>query len=125
MIDEVDELFGQTGDTARVRTGAVLATLALGMILIGAGMLLSVVPGVLVVLVARAMVDKEAERLRNGFLPSDAAASVRGLRVASTLVLFLAVIAVFIQGWMVWSGVYEWWIYKLLDMVGWLHGLPD
>ncbi len=125
MIDEVDELFGRSGDAARVRVGPVIAVLTFGMILITAGLAISVVPGVIVVLVARTMVDKEAERLRNGFLPADSGASVRGLRIASTIVLLLAAIALFIQGWMVWSGLYEWWIYRLLDMVGWLHGLPD
>lgn len=125
MIDEVDELFGRSGDAATVRVGPVLSVLALGMVLITAGMAVSVVPGVIVVLVARAMVDKEGERLRNGFLPADSSATVRSLRIASTVVLVLATLALFLQGWMVWSGWYEWWIYRLLDMGGLLHGLPD
>lgn len=125
MIDEVDELFGRTGVAASVRVGSVLAVTVLGLALTTVGLAVTVVPGVIVVLFARGMVEKESERVRNGFLPADAARTVRGLRVMSTLALLLTVGALFLQGWMVWSGVYEWWIYRLLDMLGLLHGLPD
>lgn len=125
MIDEVGELFGQSGDAARPRVGSVVGALAVGLVLLGVGLATTVVPGVLVVLAARAMVDKEAERVRNGFLPADAAVTVRRLRALATLSLLVCTGAVFLQGWMVWSGLYTSWMYTLLSLLGVLHGVPD
>lgn len=124
MIDEVGELFGQSGDAAQVRVTPILLTLAAGLTLIGLGMLLTVVPGVLALLAARAGVDKEQDRLRNGFLPADAARTVRALSVVSTLALAVGVVAMGFQLWMVWTGRFTMWINTLLYLTGILQVTP-
>lgn len=124
MIDEVAELFGASGDAAQPRVGTFAILCVLGLTLLGVGMLLTVLPGVMLLLAARAVVETESARLRNGFLAESDARTIRRMRWLSTTALLFAVAAMSLQAWLVSDGVYENLIHALLDAAGLLHGLP-
>lgn len=104
--EEVGELFGESGTSARPRTGLVIAVLVTGLTLTVLGMVCTAVPGGIVTLISWAMVEREIDRVDSGFLPLQhrpALVAVRG----SVYVGLLIVLALFVvQGVLLCNGTY-------------------
>jgi hypothetical protein len=115
---QLDELFGEGEGTPVPRTGRVNLLLAVGLVLAAAGLACSSAPGGLLVLAAYAVSETDARRVENGYLPADAAATVKRTQqhVFAGIVVVLALFAV--QAALLCGGVYDVLWGELLMWVG-------
>lgn len=118
---ELDELFGEREDAPRARTGRVWGLLAVGLVLAGLGLLCSSAPGGILVLVAWMLVEKEMDRVENGYLPADQRPVVVRARAAAVAGLALSVAIFVLQGLLFCNGWYEVFWPSALDL--WYGGL--
>lgn len=107
MAREVDELFGEGEGTPAPRTRTVWALLVSGLVLALAGLACTTAPGGLLVLVAWMIVEKESDRLDNGYLPADARPTVDRLRTATYAGLVVVVLVFLVQIGLFCTGFYE------------------
>lgn len=104
---DVDELFGEGAGAPAPRTGRVNLLLAVGLVLAAAGLACSSAPGGLVVLAAYAVSETDARRVENGYLPADAAATVKRTQ-QRVFAAILAVLVLFgVQAALLCGGVYD------------------
>lgn len=107
MAREVDELFGEGEGTPAPRTRTVWALLVSGLLLAVLGLACTTAPGGVLVLIAWMIVEKENDRLENGYLPADARPAVDRLRVATYAGLVVVVLVFLIQIVLFCLGFYE------------------
>ncbi len=103
----IDELFGEGGGAPEVQSKPVLRLLAAGLVTTLLGLACTTAPGGVLVLLAWMRVEKEADRVQNGFLPESARPQVERLRSATYVGLLFVVAMFFVQGALLCSGVYE------------------
>lgn len=119
MAREVDELFGEGEGAPTPRSGLVWTLLVSGLLLAVVGLLCSAAPGGILVLVAWMLVEKEMDRVENGYLPAESRPIVARLRTATYVGLLLVVVLFVVQGWLFCTGFYErLWAW----MLGWALG---
>lgn len=107
MAREVDELFGEGEGTPAPRARTVWALLGFGLLLTVLGLACSTAPGGLLVLIAWMIVEKEDDRLENGYLPADARPVVDRLRTATYAGLVIVIVAFVTQIMLFCTGFYE------------------
>lgn len=119
MAREVDELFGEGEGAPKPRSALIWTLLLSGLLLAVAGLLCSAAPGGVLVLVAWMLVEKEMDRVDNGYLPVEVRPVVARLRTATYIGLMLVVLLFVVQGWLFCTGFYE----SLWEqMLGWAVG---
>lgn len=125
MSRDLDELFGSEGGEPRPRSGLVHALLGVGLSTTLLGMLCSAAPGGLIVLVAWAVVEKEADRVESGYLPADARAEVARLQQLTLASILMVLLLFVLQGWLFCAGYYEvLWESALTRLASWVNAVP-
>lgn len=104
---EVDELFSEEGGQPEPQTGLIVALLLSGVLLSLFGLACTAVPGALIVLLGWYHVDRDLDRLDNGYLPASAGARVRRLQQASWASLGIVLITFGLQAWFLAIGLYD------------------
>lgn len=96
MSESVDELFGEGGGAPRPNYPLVFALLGAGLLVSVGGLACTVVPGVVLVMLAWQRIETEMARVENGYLPEDQRRGVlrvrNGIRavVLSMVILMIA-----------------------------------
>lgn len=102
----LDELFG-SGGAPDVQRKPVIMLLVSGLITTVLGLACTTAPGGVLVLMSWMRVEKEVERVRNGFLPESARPEVERLRWVTYVGLLFVVLMFCLQAFLLCSGVYE------------------
>lgn len=119
MAREVDELFGEGGGAPAPRSTLIWVLLLSGIVLSVVGLACSAAPGGLLVLIAWMTVEKEMDRVDNGYLPADARPTVQRVRTACYLGLVIVILVFVAQAWLFCAGFYEWlWAEALVRFFG-------
>jgi hypothetical protein len=105
MAEGLDELFGGAG-RPRPRTRRVLVLLSVGAALSLFGLACSVVPGVMVLLLAWSAAAAEQDRIESGYLSPQDQPAVDRVRRAATVALLFAVALLFVQLSLLQRGFY-------------------
>ena len=107
MADELDELFGDEGGQPEPRVWPALVLSAVGVILAILGMACLSAPGGVVVLLGLWWIERESDRVDNGYLPPDARPVVDRARrvVFASLALVIALFVV--QAGLYCTGFYQ------------------
>jgi hypothetical protein len=107
MSERVDELFGASGSEARPRVALVISLCVGGLLVTLAGMACSVIPGVLVVLLAWVVVQRDLDRVDSGFLPLTDRSRLLVLRGVVWSVVVVAALLTVVQLAGLWTGTYQ------------------
>lgn len=105
--DDVDELFGAGGEAPRPRTRGAVTTAIVGVIVALLGMSCLAVPGGVLVLLALGWIDRELERVDNGYLPADARPTVERARNVIIACLMLTILLLVLQAVLYCGGFYQ------------------
>lgn len=117
MSQPVDELFGHGEGAPRPRIARVLGLLGAGLVLSVLGFGCTVVPGAGLVMLAWFFVEKDMDRVENGFLPLDTRPTVARLRNATRAVVLATVLLLVLQFLLVSGGTYDALLLELLRTV--------
>jgi hypothetical protein len=107
MSERVDELFGSFGTEARPRTALVVSLTVGGVLLSVGGLACSVLPGVLLVLAAWIVVQRDLDRVESGFLPLPERGGLLALRAVVWGAVGLVALLSAAQLAGLWSGFYS------------------
>lgn len=107
MRAEVEELFGGLGTQAAPRLLRAKLLVGIGVALLVPGMLVSAVPGAVLVLAGYATWRADRERVENGFLGAQWDAPTAALERTCKLALFVTATALVLQVVMLMVGVYD------------------
>lgn len=118
MAREVDELFGEGEGAPTPRSALVWTLLVSGLLLSLVGLLCTSAPGGILVLLAWSAVEKEMDRVDNGYLPAEARPTVARMRTATYVGLVLVVLVFVVQGWLFCLGFYEHLWERMLEWAG-------
>jgi hypothetical protein len=110
---DLDELFGAGGGRPRPRSALIGTLVAVGLFLAVIGMACISAPGGILVLTAWMFVEKDLDRLDNGYLPESDRELVETLRSVTYASLLLVVVLFVLQGLLLCNGFYDF----LLDQV--------
>ncbi len=104
---DLDELFGDEGGAPEPRSGLILGLLTAGVSMAVLGLACSSPPGALLVLLAWYYVDKDLDRIDNGYLPADTRPRVRRLQYAVWGAVALVLVVFAVQAWLLSVGAYD------------------
>lgn len=107
MSQPVDELFGEGQGAPQPRISLVLILMGSGLLLMVLGLGCSMLPGAALVMVSWLTIEKEMDRVENGYLPLDARPVVVRMRNATRAVVLATVILLVVQIVLVQSGLYD------------------
>ena len=105
--NDVDELFGDGSDGPRPRTGIAIALAITGVLLAIVGMACLSAPGGIVVLLGLWWIERELDRVENGYLAPDAREPVMRARRLVFAALFIVILLFVLQALLYCSGFYQ------------------
>ena len=104
---DLDELFGESGDSPEPRLLQAYAMALSGVALAIVGMACLAAPGGVLVLLALGWIEREHERVDTGYLAPEARPSVQRARRAVLACLGLLIVLFFAQAFLYCSGFYQ------------------
>ncbi len=105
--DDLDELFGEGNDTPEPRVGPAIGMAIGGVLVALVGMACLAAPGGVIVLGGLWWIERELDRVENGYLPSEARPAVeRGRRIVLAC-LVIVILLFFVQAWLYCGGFYQ------------------
>lgn len=107
MANDVDELFGGGDGTPEPRTTPAIVLAVLGVVLGVVGLACLSAPGGVVVLLGLWWIEREHDRIENGYLPEEARPTVQRARSIVFLCLFLVIGLLFLQAFLYCGGYYQ------------------
>jgi len=106
-VSEVDELFGEGEGAPEPKTTAAILLAFFGLFLSFLGMACLAAPGGLPVLVALWWIERERDRVSNGYLPEAAGPTVERARRLIYAILFVVIALFTLQAVLYCNGTYE------------------
>lgn len=122
-MSDVDALFGRGDASPKPRSALVAALVAGGLALAGCGLACSVIPGLGLVAWGWNVAEVDWARVTSGYYASDQRTRAILGRVGSALGLLAAFGLLFVQLWLLWSGVYhQLWGFVVALLIDWMPG---
>ncbi len=106
MADNIEELFGRGAGTPKPRLVRVWLLMVAGLLTAILGLACLSAPGGVLVLLAIMAIEKEKDRIDNGYLPETDRAQVMGTRMVAYLALMFCTVLFFLQCWLYSEGFY-------------------
>lgn len=107
MARDLEELFGEGEGTPEPRVGTAIALAVLGVVAAVVGMACLSAPGGVIVLAGLWWIERELDRVDNGYLPADARPAVERARRIVLACLGIVIVLFFVQATLYCTGFYQ------------------
>ena len=105
--EDLDELFGEGGGTPEPRVIPAIALSITGVVSAIVGMVCLAAPGGILVLLGLWWIERELDRVENGYLAEDARPRVESARRFVLLCLVIVILLFFAQAFLYCNGFYQ------------------
>ena len=105
--DDLDELFGEGGGTPEPKVIPAIALSVIGVLSAIIGMVCLAAPGGILVLLGLWWIEREMDRVENGYLAEDARPRVESARRFVLLCLIIVIALFFLQAVLYCNGFYQ------------------